>query len=251
LEKQYLPLKLCRSADVMGYLQTLRERGNQSRTIGQKLRAIYLLFECEQIKPNPAAVLKIKGGQRSIPTALFSAEELDQLYQSYPDYNEQLKRDKVGIGLMIYQAVSKGELMQLEVSDVNLVAQYIHIPSSKRSNPRRIGIDPIQIPILEEYITTIRPGLMTKHTESLLVNTKAHNVRGIIDGIVKRLKATYPGQVQSISQLRSSRIACWLKKHPLRKVQYLAGHRYVSSTERYQMQHLEDLQKALIKYHPK
>ena len=36
----------------------------------------------------------------------------------------------------------------------------------------------------------------------------------------------------------------------LREVQYMAGYRFVSSTERYRMDNLEDLQKELEKYHP-
>jgi integrase/recombinase XerD len=35
-----------------------------------------------------------------------------------------------------------------------------------------------------------------------------------------------------------------------RKVQYKAGHRYVSTTERYQAGNLEDLQEALNIHHP-
>ncbi len=34
------------------------------------------------------------------------------------------------------------------------------------------------------------------------------------------------------------------------KVQYMAGHKYVSSTERYRTDNPEDLQKELEKYHP-
>ena len=36
----------------------------------------------------------------------------------------------------------------------------------------------------------------------------------------------------------------------VREVQYMAGHKYVSSTERYRTDNLEDLQKELEKYHP-
>ena len=38
--------------------------------------------------------------------------------------------------------------------------------------------------------------------------------------------------------------------HSLREVQYMAGHKYVSYTERYQSNDLENLQKKLEKYHP-
>mgnify|MGYP000907514115 FL=1 len=45
-------------------------------------------------------------------------------------------------------------------------------------------------------------------------------------------------------------IAEWLKKIDVRKVQYMAGHRYVSSTERYNGMNLQELKDSLNKFHP-
>jgi len=44
--------------------------------------------------------------------------------------------------------------------------------------------------------------------------------------------------------------AHWLKVNNLRQVQYLAGHKYVSSTQRYQLTTLDDLKGELQKHHP-
>ena len=57
-------------------------------------------------------------------------------------------------------------------------------------------------------------------------------------------------EVKSAGQLRQSVIAYWLKSHNLRQVQYMAGHRWVSSTERYRLDNLEGLQAELDRYHP-
>jgi integrase/recombinase XerD len=51
-------------------------------------------------------------------------------------------------------------------------------------------------------------------------------------------------------QIRQSVITVWLKTKDLRTAQYMAGHRYVSSTERYQVNQLDDLQEALNIHHP-
>jgi integrase/recombinase XerD len=45
-------------------------------------------------------------------------------------------------------------------------------------------------------------------------------------------------------------IAHWLKANNLRQVQYMAGHQYVSSTQRYQLTTLDDLKGELQKHHP-
>jgi len=57
-------------------------------------------------------------------------------------------------------------------------------------------------------------------------------------------------QVKSVKQIRASVITNWLKNYNLREAQYFAGHRYVSSTENYLINNLEDLQEDINKYHP-
>ena len=51
-------------------------------------------------------------------------------------------------------------------------------------------------------------------------------------------------------QLRSSVITHRLRHNNLRQVQYLAGHKYVSSTERYQLNNIDDLKNAIQEHHP-
>lgn len=65
----------------------------------------------------------------------------------------------------------------------------------------------------------------------------------------RRLKRIYP-EIKNAQQIRQSVITHWLKTNNLREVQYMAGHRWVSSTERYQQNNLEDLQKEINRYHP-
>ncbi len=51
--------------------------------------------------------------------------------------------------------------------------------------------------------------------------------------------------------IRMSVIADQFKKgHSLQQVQYFAGHRYPSSTERYKSSHLQALQQGILKHHP-
>ncbi|MGA9042327.1 MAG: hypothetical protein WB421_17470, partial [Terriglobales bacterium] len=54
-------------------------------------------------------------------------------------------------------------------------------------------------------------------------------------------------EITSAQQIRQSTITHWLKIHNLRQVQYMAGHKWVSSTECYQANNLEDLQTRLDK----
>ena len=65
----------------------------------------------------------------------------------------------------------------------------------------------------------------------------------------KAIQKTNP-EILNPKQIRASVITYWLKNYNLRQVQYFAGHKYVSSTERYQLNNLENLKNQLDKYHP-
>lgn len=70
---------------------------------------------------------------------------------------------------------------------------------------------------------------------------------GEVAWMMRRLK--HPN-VRQASQIRASVIAECTKRYDIRIVQYMSGYKYVSSTERYQAPHLEDLQEQLRKFHP-
>jgi integrase/recombinase XerD len=67
--------------------------------------------------------------------------------------------------------------------------------------------------------------------------------------MLKQLRQLNP-RVINIAQFRSSVITHWLRGSNLRQVQYMAGHKYVSSTQHYQLTTLEDLKGELQKHHP-
>jgi len=53
-----------------------------------------------------------------------------------------------------------------------------------------------------------------------------------------------------VNQIRAPVITNWLKQYNLRKVQVLAGHRFISSIERYVEDDLENLQEVINNFHP-
>ena len=57
-------------------------------------------------------------------------------------------------------------------------------------------------------------------------------------------------RISSAKIIRSTVIAEWLKTKDIRIVQYMAGHRWVSSTERYDVANMRELKESLRKHHP-
>jgi integrase/recombinase XerD len=67
--------------------------------------------------------------------------------------------------------------------------------------------------------------------------------------MIRQLQKLNP-KIINVNQIRSSVISFWLQRYNLRQVQYMAGHKYVSSTERYRVLNTDDWQSELQRHHP-
>ncbi|WP_105016908.1 hypothetical protein [Polaribacter porphyrae] len=102
-----------------------------------------------------------------------------------------------------------------------------------------------------EYIKEIREEILIRkslETNRIFIPNNAR-LGNIVLAIIKKLKS-YNQKVNNIHQIRASVIANWLKQYNLRQVQVLAGHRYISSTERYLQDDLESLHEIVNNFHP-
>ena len=57
-------------------------------------------------------------------------------------------------------------------------------------------------------------------------------------------------KVKNVKQIRASVPTYWLDCYNIREVEYMAGHRYISSTERYVQDDLENLHELIESLHP-
>src|SRR5690606_28982642 len=242
------------------YLQT--EKNYERQSTNNELRAVklyydYLIAKGELVE-NPAEDMAIRGKRIKVISNLLSEEELEDLYYSYDieHYDTFFKatklRDKVVLGLMVFQGITGVELYHLQEEYVQLSKGKIDIPSTRRSNARTMKLQPCQMMDLLNYTTTTRQYLseriQTSNNEQLIFGS-ASQIRSITARIIRNLKQ-YNHKVTSYSQIRSSLIVNWLSKHNLRQVQYLAGHRYISSTEKYVQDDLENLHEIVNNFHP-
>jgi len=246
-------------------------QGDSKTLINRKLSAIrkyyeYLLYEGKALK-NPATGLFIKNKQHTLPSNLLTPEELTAIYDNYQVTDLRSQRNKVIIGLLVYQGVTREELDKLEIGHVKLTAGKIEIPGGKHSNGRTLKLEAVQILDLQEYISTTRPAILKgegiykigrkpdsinqeKAQRQLFISMHGSDImKNSFLHLVYALRRLNPKLINA-QQIRQSVITIWLKTKDLRTTQYMAGHRYVSSTERYQVNQLDDLQDALNQFHP-
>lgn len=245
--------------DIVHYIQKLRNTVKQSTVQGEinAIRHYYnYLKELDLVKENPTLNIAVKGVKRKILYNILNKQELEKLYNDFKNIeNDSLKkkRNEIIVSLLVYQGLNTTELGRLTIQDLKLREGKIFINGTRRSNERTLKLESHQILDFMEYTLQVRQSILQgtgKQTDLLFTSfgssTRFNNIIGKLLPQLKKLnkKAT------SLHQIRTSVITHWLKVYNLREVQYMAGHRYVSSTEAYLINDLEDLQDEIEKYHP-
>lgn len=249
------------------YIEELKKTGIKIRTLKTYIGNLKIYFNYLQEEnyraDNPITNINIKGTVKTIIGQLLTADELEDLYYSYETKDNDLtrKRNKIIIGLLVYQGVQSKELQYLKEEHVELYKGKIHIPQSKKTNGRILELKPWQLMEMMEYLQQIKPQLeKLAHTKSpsfggvgeasLFTSSYGNsNLQNVLHKISEELKLINYNYQNAI-QIRNSVIVNWLKQHNLRKTQYLAGHRYISSTERYKQDNLESLHEMINTFHP-
>ena len=139
LDGQGLEVEHVRHADLLAYIQHLKQRSVKSVTIQTYVRAIKQFYRyqisIQQTTINPAVGIHIQGIARGNLPYIFTPEQLHQLYHAYNPENipkpkgrtqeeHQLieQRNRVMLGLCVYQGIQSSELYLLETGHINIRA---------------------------------------------------------------------------------------------------------------------------------
>ena len=254
LEMEQINPSDCSYNDLLSWIDRLKLYGDSIKLVNRKLLSVRHWFSFFQLKnkeaANPAAGLYLKSNRKRLVSGIVSFDQLEKLYQSYPVTDGRELRNKVILSLLVYQGITTDELHRLETDHIKLREGKIRVPGNKRSNDRVLHLQAFQVLDLQEYLLTVRPKLTTEKEGKLFLSMEGKpELKNSLHHLFRAVKKVEP-QISNANQIRQSVITYWLKNHNLRQVQYMAGHKYVSSTERYQQNNIEDLQKEVNKYHP-
>lgn len=253
LKEEQLQEEYFTYSDLLEFMQYCNAKGVTKRTLHNLLMMIrhygnYLISE-QKRNDNPAAGVFIKGLIRKLPSHLLSIEEMEELFKQYSIQLSVDASKKIMLGLMIYQGLSVGEIMRLQSHHLKLKDGKIFIPGTQRTNERLLHLHAVQITELQNYLTKNKFSEGSLFIEPRKKEVSERNINNRIQYMFSQLRTLNP-KVINAKQIRSSVITEWLQKNNLRQVQYMAGHKYVSSTQRYQLNNLDDLQNELRSHHP-
>lgn len=257
--------------DILKFLEFLKNK----RKVQNAYRSFYLvalnhyftfLYKEEKIALNPCLFLKIRGTKHKTLYKVYTQEELDLLFDSYyqvfvrdfddeyitPNLRKQSvlskERNALILSVLINQGAKTGEIEKIEVGDVDLMKATIKIRGGKKGNERIIPLKATQIGLFMHYLQNIRPQMIELYKfkgEKLFfpdLNYAFYALTNCLKSIDK--------QFLNVLQLRTSVISLWIKTNGLRKAQYLAGHRYIGTTEKYLPNNLDNLIDDINNLHP-
>lgn len=245
-------------SEIMDYIGSLRKRYKNPETIKCTLQGIKKyygwLVATGQRKDHPCKFLYLKD-KRSKDIQLqdlFSTEELEILLDRQERFAKLKLRNQIILGLLIYQGITTGEITRIELKDVNMETGELYIKASSKQNSRTLKLKPKQILPLDRYMTEIRPELVKRSTDRLIINQRGNPETGTqISYLVSTFKHYFAERNLNPKTIRQSVISNLLKAgNDLRVVQVYAGHKYPSSTEQYKQANVEQLKKQVEKYHP-
>jgi integrase/recombinase XerD len=279
----------CTKKDVLKYLEYLQNKKQQDNiTRRNAIIAINhyftFLLKNEEVTSNPTALIKIRGTHKRHLYKIYTPEELTQLYDNYyllfvKNFDKRCYASKLGgipanqrqqtllsrqrnyimLGLLVYQGLATNELQKINLADIDLTKATIKIRGGKKSNERTLHLQASQIGAMINYIENIRPDFFVfcEERESLFFalpesskrKTNATNLMHTFKLLTQQVKSIDKNLV-NFKQIRASVITQWLKTEGLRKTQYYAGHRYISSTENYLPNQIDGLIDDITKYNP-
>jgi len=246
-------------SDIMEYVEHLRTRYHNARTITRVLYAIkayyHWLIETGAREDHPCRGIRLRDAKNT-PIQLqdlFKPEELEKLIQRKERYNAATLKNKVVTSLLIYQGITIDEIIRLKVRDINLEPGNINIRPTRKINGRILPLKPPQIMLFYKYLNEVRPKLTKDATsETFLINLRGSPITNEdVQYLIETMQNRFPGRKLNPRTIRMSVICNMLKAgHDLRVVQAFAGHKKISSTERYRPSASEALKTAVNEYHP-
>lgn len=251
--------------DLLGFMKYCQRTERSQRTIKHYMITVRHYYDHlvrdGQITSNPAKDINVQGARRKVLYHILEPHELHQLYNQYPSKSLQEQRDKVLLGLLVYQGIRTEELDKLEVKDIKLKEGKIDILGGIRRNGRLLQLEAHQVLEMYDYILQVRPKLLEmkpkrkyqqKTGSDLLFigeGGQRYSINNFVTRTMVRARKINPSLLNA-KQIRASVITKWLKMYNLRQVQYLAGHRYISSTEGYLQNDMEGLKEEINQYQP-
>ncbi len=219
-----------------GYINHIQEKSIKNHAISMALTALrhygYMLVSTGTANEKLAADLYIKGIHKQALPSLLSYEEVLRIFKQWQPKGIAGKRNKVILGIKVFQALTEDELKHLQPEHIDLTNRKIKIPSTFAGKKRTLKLHKIQLESLQHYLLKTRLTIMAiseKESNQLFISLgEKERFNNITNKMLQDLKKQFP-QFTSYTHLRASVLAHWHEKYGLTKTIKMAGHHYIQA----------------------
>ncbi len=241
---------------VLSYLLYLQKEGRASSTVSRTLASLrsYYLFMMQNgvVKSNPTSNLEAPHVEKKIPKIL-SGEEVELLLEQPKNCDNKGIRDKAMLELLYATGIRVSELINLDVSDVNVPMSFVRCKGGKKE--RIIPMGHQAKDALENYINNVRKYMVKDENETALF-VNCSGARLSRQGFWKLIK--YYQHIAGIETditphtLRHSFAAHLLENGAdLHSIQEMMGHADISSTQVYSRMMNSKIKDVYANAHPR
>lgn len=242
--------------DLANYIEWLKSNGKSVATVSRCIastKCFYTYLVIRQIvEKNPALKLVPERSTQKLPEILTS-KEVDLLLEQPECVDAKGYRDKAMIELLYATGIRVTELIDLNITDVNLTGGVIRCHS--RNRERFIPMYPQAVKALSDYITLVRPQMIALPDEqSLFVNVSGERMsrQGFWKIIKYYQKKAHIDKDITPHTLRHSFAAHLLENGAdIHAIQEMLGHADISSTQVYSQLVKKQLKDVYNKAHPR
>jgi integrase/recombinase XerD len=240
------------------YVKYLQETSIKVGTINIRLNSLRKYYACMiklgYITRNPALSINIGGTVKKVVEHPLSDIELNNLAQNFNVFMDAKpkpiniksnidkltkQRYKLIVSLMVYQGLDTGELDRLYVSNIDIKNYTIYVASRNRRNNRTLKLEVSQVLEFYNYLQSL-PADQEK-LFSISAQSTMNYLLGYLKGVEPKLK--------NAEHIRQSRIMVWVSTLKLLDAKERIGHKFVSSTERYQLQDTTEIVDEINRLH--
>lgn len=199
--------------------------------------------------------LDLPRAPRGLPRVLLTESETRRLLEA-PDTSLPLGvRDRTILEVFYGTGIRNSELGRLRLDQVDLERQVLHIDHGKGNKARVVPLGEEALAWLEEYLTRVRPGLVSDPEQELVfVSARGRAFRRTELAQVVARWARRSGLTKPVTPhvLRHCCATHMLRRGAgLRHLQVLLGHASPETTQQYTRVEVSDLRKVLLRCHPR
>lgn len=234
---------------LLDYREFLSLHGYKPRTINHRLTVIMAYMK--YVASRRTDMLQIYLNIMSVPyvsvpsKVLEIIEDKDTIKEllNAPRPSKKGIRDQIILVLLYDTAIRADELLGLELSDVNISADYPYIRVYGKGNKERIvALSDKSVPLIRQYISLYHPDIKKRSTpfiytivKGILSRMSERNLERIVKKYGDIVRSNHPDMPQRIypHMLRRTRANGWYQDNvPIETIAVIMGHTNVKTTRK-------------------